>query len=226
MKTSHHPTADCRKRAQALLVALFGGLAILAIAPFVATQEPSGYADSGEGDIDGGDNHVVGSLPCVVDPTLDLKFFQGANSSHAGIPIPVMGLIGGELETQVQDANGTPYGLVNRSSGYNIFGMSQNGTVVLSRVDLASGFVALSQWVPDSFLGGSMLTSGSVGGGKVDILSNVVSLPISGVAASPLPTADVWYTIAAPAPPSGQALPPLRVHVVLANGLATISFLP
>jgi len=226
MITSHHLTTDRRKHAHALLLALFGGLAILAIAPFVATQEPDGFVNSGEGTSDGGDNPVVGSLPCAVDPTLDLKFYQSANNAHAGVPVPVMGLIGASLDTQILDALGTPTGFVNRSGGYTIFGMVQNGTAIVSRANLRNGVIDLAQWVPDSFLGGCVTSLGSLGSGKIDITGNVVTLPIMGVAASPLLTADVWYVIAPPPAQSGQSVPPLRVHVVIANGLATISYLP
>lgn len=230
MKTnSQHSATKGRKQASALLMAILGGLALLMIAPTGTSQ--SGLSSNSEGGTaggsEGGDNPVVGSLPCVVDPTLDLKFFQNANNSTAGPLAPVLGLVGTQLCTEVQTASGTPFGRVNRGGGvHTILGLTKSGTIVVGRDYLATAGVALSQWVPDEFQGGTVTMTGSFGFSKTMIVSNLAALPVGGMAASPAVVGDVWFTIQPPSAPGGQASPPLRVHVVFFGNLATISFLP
>jgi hypothetical protein len=230
MKTnSQHPTSNGRKQASALLLAILGGLALLMIAPTGTSQ--SGLSSNAEGGTaggsEGGDNPVVGSLPCVVDPTLDLKFFQNANNASAGPLAPVLGLVGPQLCSEVQTASGTPNGRVNRGGGtHTILGLTKSGTIVVGRDYLASAGASLSQWVPDSFQGGSVTMTGSFGYSKSMILSNLAKLPIDGIAASPAVVGDVWFTIQPLPAPGGQSSPPLRVHVVFFGNLATISYLP
>lgn len=230
MKTnSQHPATKGRKQASALLMAILGGLALLMIAPTGTSQSGlSSNAEGGtEGSSEGGDNPVVGSLPCVVDPTLDLKFFQGANNATAGPLAPVLGLVGSQLCTEVETASGTPNGRVNRGGGaHTILGLTKSGTIVVGRDYLSSAGTSLSQWVPDRFQGGTVTTTGSFGYSKTMIVGNLAHLPVGSMAASPAVVGDVWFTIQPPPAPGGEASPPLLVHLVFFGNLATISYMP
>ena len=96
MNTSHHPTTGSRGRAKALLLALLGGLALLLVSPYLASQQGM-HSSGGGANSDGGDNPVVGSLPCAVDPELDLKFVQAPGSPGVSLPVPTLGYVGPDL---------------------------------------------------------------------------------------------------------------------------------
>lgn len=224
---SQNPTSKLQKKASALLLIALGGLALFTIAPKGNTQSPDGYRSNSEGGAEGGDNPVVGSLPCAVDPSLDLKFFHNASNATAGPLAPVLALVGNQLASQVETASGTPFGHVNRGDGtHTILGLSKSGTMVIRRSHLANASATLSQWVPDSFRGGIVTGTGSFGFSKTVIVGNLAKLPLMGLAASPALVGDMWFSIAPPPAPGGQSLPPLRVHVVLVGDLFTISYMP
>jgi hypothetical protein len=225
MNTSHHPTTGSRGRAKALLLVLFGGLALLLGSPYLASQD--GMRSSGEGaNSDGGDNPVVGSLPCAVDPELDLKFVQATGSPGVSLPVPTLGYVGPDLRDGILAADGIPEGRVNRRGDFDILGLVKPGTVTVSRDDLRDGEIELLQWVPDSFKGGCVTSSGTMGPSKIDLNGNLTPLPVRAAAQSLLFVVDQWYFISPPTPPGGQALPPIRVHVSMTPTLATITYLP
>lgn len=203
----------------ALLVALLGGMSLLATSNMLVSQQ----GDSRTGGDDHGDNPVVGSLPCYVEPELDLMF--GGNSTSAMFPSATLAMVGGtDLSNQIFDADGVPYGLVNRG-GFGLFtkfGLVNPGTMTIGRSDAIKGFMQLRQWVPDSYIGGSISMVSSIGCPSRAIIGNDIELPLMIIAAAPGPFADARITIKSP---SGSQ-PNLVVYISVVGELLTVSYVP
>ncbi|KAA3612924.1 MAG: hypothetical protein DWQ01_04260 [Planctomycetota bacterium] len=139
---------------------------------------------------DRGDDPLVGSLPCMVEPTdLDIMFWLPLggvpqNQNLIQNPIATLGFIGqNELDGVLLDANGNPFGRINEGSGWTCFGMVQGGDVILDRTACANlDDVALWQWVPDVFLGGQLTYVGAQGTTEYPIVTQYLPLPLAEVA--------------------------------------------
>ena len=204
----------------ALLVALMAGMSLLATSAMLVSQE--GDSHSG-GTGDHGDNPVVGSLPCLVDPELDLMF--GGNATSGMFPTATLGLTGSTaLSSQVLDADGVPFGLVNRGGFgiFTIFGLVNNGSVTVSRLDASKGFMQLRQWVPDSYIGGTISMASTVGNPSRTIAGNVIELPMIMVASAPGPFVDARITIKSP----NSTMPNLVVYITAVGDLLSVTYAP
>jgi hypothetical protein len=200
----------------ALAVALLGGMSLLATSPLLVSQQ-GGDTYTGE---DHGDNPVVGSLPCEVAPDLDLIFGGTAPARQS-----ILGLLGGTaLESQILDAVGTPYGLVNRPGGtpFTIFGLVHDGSMTLKRSDAAKALMLLQLWLPDEYLGGSVTMTSSVGSPTRTITSNLVDLPLMMLAAAPGPVADARIVMRS----ASGAVPARVVYISVVGNLLTVSYVP
>lgn len=202
----------------ALLVALLGGMSLLATSNLLVSQQ----GDTRTGG-DHGDNPVVGSLPCYVEPELDLMF--GGNATSAMFPVSTLAMVGStDLSGQILDADGVPYGLVNRGGlgMFTILGLVNPGSITVSRSDAAKAYMQLRQWVPDAYLGGSISMVSNIGNPSRTILGNDVDLPITMIASAPGPLADARITISGPA---GNE-PALVVYISAVGDLLTVTYVP
>jgi hypothetical protein len=203
----------------ALLVALLSGMSLLATSAMLVSQQ--GDTQNG-GTGDHGDNPVVGSLPCAVDPDLDLIF--GGNAEAVIAPQPILGMVGGiNLSDQILNADGTPYGLVNRGSGFTIMGLVNDGLITVKRADASKAFMLLQQWLPDAYIGGTISMASTVGNLSRPIANNLIDLPLLLVAAAPGPVVNAAITIEGP---SGAQLPDLTVNISALGNLVTVSYTP
>jgi hypothetical protein len=203
----------------ALLVALLGGMSLLATSNMLVSQQ----GDSRTGDGDHGDNPVVGSLPCYVEPELDLMF--GGNAASAMFPVPTLAMVGStDLSNQIFDADGVPYGLVNRGGlgMFTILGLENPGTITVSRSDAAKAYMQLRQWVPDAYIGGSITMVSSIGNPSRMVIGNNVDLPITMIAGAPGPLADARITIKGPT--SNE--PSLVIYISAVGDLLTVTYVP
>ena len=200
----------------ALLVALLGGMSLLATSPMLVSQQ-GGARNGGTGDH--GDNPVVGSLPCAIDPDLDLIF--GGNAEAIIAPQPILGMVGGvNLSNQILDADGTPYGQVNRGSGFTIMGLVNDGFISVSRSDAAKAFMLLEQWLPDAYIGGTISMASTIGNPSRTINNNLIDLPMLMVAAAPGPVVNAVITIEGPS----LMQPVLTVNISAVGNLLTVSY--
>ncbi len=169
----------------ALLLAAGAGLVSL-VSPRDLISQAS-LASIGEGR---GDNPVVGSLPCVVDDDLDLKFFNwmGMQTPPPGAIQyyePTLAFVGGpDLETHIVDAQGTPDGMVNASSSWTAIGSVLQMQVVADR-NAASKSFDVVMWVPDQYIGGSVQMSSTIGGSSFVLAGHAFSLPVAALAGTP-----------------------------------------
>ncbi len=203
----------------ALLVALLGGMSLLATSNMLVSQQ----GDSRTGGDDHGDNPVVGSLPCYVEPELDLMF--GGNATSAMFPVPTLAMIGGtDLSDQIFNADGVPCGLVNRG-GLGMFtklGLVNSGSITVTRSDALKGFMQLRQWLPDAYNGGTISMVSSIGNPSRTVLSNDFELPIQMIAAAPGPFVDARITIKGPSATERT----LVIYISAVGDLLTASFAP
>lgn len=202
----------------ALLVALLGGMSLLATSNMLVSQQ----GDSRTGG-DHGDNPVVGSLPCYVEPELDLMF--GGNATSGMFPVSTLAMLGGtDLSAQIFNADGVPYGLVNRG-GLGMFtklGLVNSGSITVNRSDATKGFMQLRQWVPDAYIGGTISMVSSIGNPSRTILDNDLDLPLMMMAAAPGPVADARVTIKGP---TGEE-DTLVVFISVVGSLVTVTYAP
>lgn len=139
-----------------------------------------------EGNVDRGENPVVGSLPCRIDPTLDLIFWEGQGLDDPGF-MPAMypatlGLCSDDIESDVVDADGTPYGVLDDAYDWNSMGLQQAGYMLIPRYRAASGKVTAWVWTPAGYMGGELCLQSSLVSGKTTLQQNAVEIPISALA--------------------------------------------
>jgi hypothetical protein len=202
----------------ALLVALLGGMSLLATSSALVSQQGDSH-NGGTGDH--GDNPVVGSLPCAIDPDLDLIF--GGNGTALIAPQPILGMVGGiNLSDQIHNADGTPNGLVNRGSGFTTMALVNDGFITVSRADASKAFMLLQQWLPDAYIGGTISMASTIGNPSRTISNNVIDLPLLMIAAAPGPVINGVITISGPS----AMQPVLTVNVSAVGNLVTVTYTP
>lgn len=209
-----------KRATTALLIAGVAGLVSLVSPRDLLSQ--AALTATGDGR---GDNPVVGSLPCIVDDELDLKFFNwlgiqrppGAVQFHA----PTLAFVGGSnLGNYVLDAQGVPDGIVNAASGWSAFGSVNAMQVVCDRATAGKSY-ALACWVPDRFLGGTIQTVSSVGSSTTVIGGRAFSVPFGALASLPGPLAGGTLTVTA-----ADGLESFTVQVDAIGGLVIVDFQP
>ncbi len=181
------------------------------------------------GSLDRGDNPVVGSLPCMVDPQLLDLFWVPFDRSKpndgllASAP-PTLGFIGTpELNQELYDAYGAGFGYLDSREGWLCMGLVESGTVVLDRALVAAGSTELWQFVPDGYLGGNLRLTSSTG--KVDQPIVIQDNPIALQTFAQLPDGIglVELTFSGP---NGSNLPDRTVLVHLQGTLVAVEFVP
>jgi|FLOH01.1.fsa_nt_gi hypothetical protein len=201
----------------AFFAALLGGMFLLATSPLLISSQ--GNVENG-GTGDHGDNPVVGSLPCAINPELDLMF--GAGSSGNSL-VAVLGMLGGQdLSNQILDANGTPYGMLNRGGLYTTVGLVHDGFIQVARADARKAFMWLQQWLPNDYLGGTATLTSTIGNNSRSITTNVINLPLMMIAASPAPVANGVVRIQS----VNNVAPVLVINISAVGNLVTVSYTP
>ncbi len=196
------------------------------------------YAD-GEGSLGGGsngdlpdrgDNPVVGSLPCIVDPRLDGLFWipYGTGKPDSaildGIPA-ILGLVGPpEGRGLLLDAWGTPNGVVGESDDWTTFGLVLDGTVVLDRSAVANQLGSLWLFVPEGYDNGSISVTTGGTTRTQPLLEDLLDLDLASYALSP----DLYGGACVVVTPSIQnaALPKLTVQISWQPGVISYQYLP
>jgi hypothetical protein len=109
-----------------------------------------------------GDNPVIGSLPCIVDPRIDDLFWipnglpKPPGGFFAGLPAVGALISGAEFEDALLAVSGDPYGFINGYEHWTVLGFVRSAQVSINRSDLASSRVRMWQFLPKGYLGGEM----------------------------------------------------------------------
>lgn len=207
---------------------LLGAALVLGLAAAPPLAGGSGGLAGGNS-VDRGDNPVVGSLPCLVDPRLLDIFWVplGRPKPSASILLgiqPTLGLLGPtEFTGVLVDAYGSGVGFIDRRSGWSVLGLQSFAQVTFDRAAVAAGAIDLWQYVPVGYLGGSVSEVSFLGAVDRPILSQDVQLPLVTYAAHPNQAGLVHYTIS---PPSGSPLPVVHAEVELLGFLIAVRCQP
>ncbi|MDP6849509.1 MAG: hypothetical protein QGH51_04240 [Planctomycetota bacterium] len=177
-----------------------------------------------------GDNPVVGSLPCVVDPRLDDLFWipNGFPEPPApflsGLP-PVAAVMGNtNLSGTLLGAAGQPYGFLDDYENWSHLGMVKRTVLTMDRASVAASQVAMWQFLPAGFIGGEVefildgtLTVTPIVGQLLPIqLMEIANLPVS------VGTATITFLPNA----ANLSLSEIRVQVSFHNGTLNIQYQP
>ena len=182
-------------------------------------------AGGGQGSAEGGnDNPVVGSLPCAVDPDMDLKFFKAlGKSTPNGIimkPLPTLALAGTSLPSHVLNAWG-PAGSVNAGVGrWSLLGLMQTGAMVTTRSSVKSGQVSLWNWLPSSAFNGRVTMASNAGTWNWPIMESQFALPLLMLCNNPASVVDAWFTVTRQ---NGSQV--CRYHVTIVSEVVTVEFI-
>lgn len=210
-----------RSRLIWIAVAILAGLALLTAGSTLWASGDSGSSAEG-----GGDNPVVGSLPCVVDPDMDLKFFKalGRSPSSGTIvrPRPTLALAGASLPRYVTNAWGNG-GSVNRGgSSWSLLGLLQTGGMVTTRGAVLTGAASVWNWLPPSYLGGRITMVSNIGSWNASVTEACQPLPAAWLCALPMqPAVDAVFTVTGPTP----GVPVVKYRVTIVADVVTVQFL-
>lgn len=208
-----------RSRLIWIAAAILAGLLFFAVAPNLLIA-----GGSGQGSAEGGnDNPVVGSLPCAVDPDMDLKFFKALGkppqSGTIMRPLPTLALAGNGLASQILDAWGSAGSINASGSSWSLLGLMTNGGMVTSRTAARSGAASLWNWLPASALGGRVTVQSNLGAWNLSITDQQFALPLNVLCNSTLPVVDAWFALTYR---NGGTI--CRYHVTIVGEVVTIEF--
>lgn len=210
-----------RSRLIWIAVAILIGLALFSALPSLWA---SGSGTNAEG---GGDNPVVGSLPCTVDPDMDLKFFKALGKSwQSGTimrPQPTLALAGlCGLSRSVSNAWGAAGSVNSGGSSWSLLGLMQAGGMVTSRSAVLSGAASAWTWLPSSYLGGRITMVSTLGSWNVAISESCLALPTAWLCSVPSqPVVDAVFTVSGASP----IVPVMKYRVTIAGEVVTVQFL-
>ncbi len=162
-----------------------GLLAWVPIALLFVSPLAFGGGDVDKGGTDRGDNPVVGSLPCMVDPDMEWMFWEPlGNDPNGGIrpgfPAAIA-FVGDDLDDSILDADGDPFGIVNDDDGWDAAGSNHACQFYLDRAAVDAREVTSWHWAPSEYIGGTMVMSSPFGSRIVDLDGNAVCIPIQGL---------------------------------------------
>ena len=176
-----------------MLSRIFLAVIILAASGTAALPiDETGFRPNGGSGGTRGENPVVGSLPCVVTPSLNEVFWK-----PLGLPKPyrelehvppIFGMIGPpEFDGAIIDAHGTPYGGLNYEEAWTCFALAAKGTVYFSRYALEADdpMIEIWQYVPEDYVGGTLTVQESSGTRTIAITDNLVDLPVDEILSAP-----------------------------------------
>lgn len=209
-----------RSRTIWIAVAILIGLALLTAGPALWA---SGSNSGAEG---GGDNPVVGSLPCVVDPDMDLKFFKALGRPWQGGTIvkqqPTLALAGLNLPRYVSNAWGAGGSVNSGGSTWSLLGLMQMGGMVTSRSAVLTSQASAWTWLPAGYIGGRITMLSSVGSWNAAVSENCMALPVAWLCSVPLQLAvDATFVITGPNP----SVPVVKYRVTVVGDAVAVQFL-
>ncbi len=202
-----------------IAVAILVGLVVFAAAPGFL------LAGTGQGNTEGGnDNPVVGSLPCTVDPDMDLKFFKALGkpppSGYILKPSATLALAGANLPANILNAWG-PHGYVNAGgSRWSLLGLMQTGAMVTTRTAVKTGQATMWNWLPASTFGGRVVMTSNVGAWNSLIVESAFALPLLNLCTNPASVVDAWFTVT-----YASGVQVCRYHVTIVGEVVTVEYL-
>jgi hypothetical protein len=203
--------------AVAILLAL-----LISVAVPLSLWASGGSQSSEDG---GGDNPVVGSLPCAVDPDMDLKFWKalcgGVKSGTIMRPVPTLSLAGVGLSSYVPDAWGGAGSVNGGGTSWSLLGLMQQGGMVTTRAAVLSGKVSLWNWLPASYYGGRVLMACPSSAWNWSITESCFVLPLTQLCASTAPVVDATFTVSG----ANASVAVVKYRVVILGEVVTVSFL-
>ncbi|MDA1261031.1 MAG: hypothetical protein O3A20_10475 [Planctomycetota bacterium] len=214
--------SSSRTRLIWIAIAILAGLLVFTAAPSLLVAA----GDSGQGQSEGGnDNPVVGSLPCAVDPDMDLKFFKALGmppqSGTIMRPLPTLALAGANLPGHVLNAWGNA-GSVNGGIGrWSLLGLMEAGAMVTTRTAVKTGQVSMWNWLPASAINGRVLMTSSTGAWNWLITASQFVLPLNMLCNNPANVVDAWFTVT-----RQNGTPVCRYHVTIVADVVTVEFVP
>ena len=173
-----------------------------------------------EGDLDRGENPVVDSLPCRIDPTLDLIFWEGQGLEDPGF-MPAfypatIGICGSDLENDIVDADGEPYGVIDDGYDWGSMGLQKVGWIQIPRHRVVNGALSAWVWTPSGYIGGELCLNSTVVDGKAALSQNAVEVPISALAQMvPSGNGTVAFYMEVTPPAHRTDLPVIEYQVVI-----------
>ncbi len=212
---------ESRSRQIWIVILILAASAFLAAAPLM-------WAGSGNGAQEGGgDNPVVGSLPCAVDPDMDLKFWKAlGRSPQSGTilrPLPTLAFAGSSaLSRSIVDAWGSA-GSVNAGRGcWSLLGLMQQGGMVTTRSQVLTSQALLWTWLPQSLIGGRVTMVSNIGPWTATVTDNCLALPLPTLcSAGPLVPVDATFSVC----PPGSVTPTVKYRVTVIADVVTVTFL-
>lgn len=159
---------------------------LLGVSALILGMNSQVIGGQSQSDLDRGENPVVGSLPCRIDPTLDLVFWEGQGLDDPGF-MPAMypatfGICSSDIEADVIDADGTPYGVLDDAYDWNSMGLQKNGYMLVPRYRVQNGKISAWVWTPSGYMGGELCLQSALVSGKTTLQQNAVEVPISALA--------------------------------------------
>jgi len=180
-----------------------------------------------QNDLDRGENPVVGSLPCMVDDTLDLIFWEGNGSENPDLQpaiYPVtLGMCATDIRQSVLDADGLPYGRLNHRHQWRTLGLQNSGWALFDADSFASGEVTTWFWAPQAYLGGELVMSTPFGSGTVTITPAARELPLSDIVN--LSGNSVSVSSFEVRPPAWSSAPVIQARVTSIGTVVKIEYL-
>jgi hypothetical protein len=207
---------------------LFLGLGLVFGVSLVSLGFSSDVRGGSRGDVDRGENPVVGSLPCKVDPNLDTIFWEGMGHDDPGFapafyPVTI-GLCSDDIRGDIHAADGDPYGVLNDRYDWRAFGLQKHGWASVRSNKFTSGAISSWMWAPSGYLGGEWrMQSSLLGTHKTAVGQNAIELPMV-----PLIQAtgnNVSITKFELRPPVGSSLPVVKFRVTVKGGILDLEFL-
>lgn len=181
-----------------------------------------------QGDLDRGENPVVGSLPCKVDPNLDTIFWEGMGNDDPGFApafYPVtLALVSEDIRGDVQGADGDPYGVLDDRYDWRAFGLQKHGWMSVRANKFLSGAASNWMWAPSGYLGGKWtMQSPLLGTFKSEVGQNAIELPM--VALIEATGGNVSIATFELRPPAGSSMVTMKFRVTIKGGMVDIEFL-
>lgn len=199
---------------------------VLGLSTGLTTSQLMG-GERGSGNGDRGENPVVGSLPCLIDDNLDLLFWEGMNEPQPGFQpygYPVtLGLCSDDLQDDVLDANGQPFGYLNDRWDWRALGLRHQAKIWIDSSAIASGAFTGWLWAPKEYHGGEIEMSSPNGDRKVRIGRHAREMPLVDL----VQVANGGVAIAnfAIKPPAGTNLPTRHARATVLGPVTLIEFL-
>ena len=190
------------------------------VTQLIGGERPNDHGDRGE-------NPVVGSLPCMVDDSVELLFWEGMNEPDPGFlpaAYPVtLGLCSDDLRGDIEDAWGEPFGKLNDRWDWRGLGLQKTARVIVPSWKVANGDFTAWLWVPPGYHGGEVCISSPFGDRRAKLGRDARELPVADL----VQLANGAVTIAnfMVKPPAGSSQPVMHMRITVLGVITVIEFL-